>query len=234
MLHVGLKGGDPMAIDQRLDPPLPDDASSDLGLDVFLHNLVSDIGEDEVPHILSESSLLTDLNRGNPEGLLPYFPRFWVVTSSHGPANIRLVTFASRPGDQLIAVKDGLEDSHIGILISLTKDIIVNDHIAGKDLLVEIVDNITTNGLEGEGQYGNVFGLLQHSALMVVESRNEVTSLVEDGRPGRPEEGESHLFSNGFETPLQYRNKNGIDLLTIHAKPNLEVTSDSLDCRYIV
>ncbi len=165
---------------------------------------------------------------------MPYFPRFWVVTSSHGPANIRLVTFASGPGDQLIAVKDGLENSHIGILISLAKDIIVDDHIARKDLLVEIVDNVATNGLEGEGQHGNIFGLLQHPALMVIESRDKVPSLVEDGRAGRPEEGESHLFSDGFETPLEDRNKNGIDLLMIHAKPNLEVTSDSLDCRYIV
>src|SRR6202011_2564273 len=54
-------------LEERQHSALADTARADLRLHVVLHDIEADVGEDQVPYILAQSSLLVDLHRRNAQ-----------------------------------------------------------------------------------------------------------------------------------------------------------------------
>ncbi len=224
MLFVGEKAVEPVTLDQFQDSAFADRGAADLSADVLLDDLIADVGEDHAPDVTAQLAPLVDLERRNPQRLLPHLPRLRVVAASHGAADIRLVTLGRCPGHQRFAMEYGPEGSHIVVLVAAGEDIVVQDHVARINLVAKKPDDLLARRLQGEGKHRDIFGLLEHVAIGVVEAGDEVARLVEDRRARGAQQGQAHFLGDRLEPPLHDRNQDRVDRHG-HAPASLVPTS---------
>src|SRR5262245_648316 len=89
-------------LEQRKHSALADTACADLRLHVMLHDIETDVGEDQVPYILAQSALLIDLDWRNSQRLLPDLDRVGIVAPGNRTPDIRLVTLYRGPRNQFV------------------------------------------------------------------------------------------------------------------------------------
>ena len=193
--------------------PLTDGAATDLRLDILLDDLQPDVGENQVPDIASELAALKNFYRGYAQRLLPDFTCLGVVATGHGAADIGLVTLAGGPGDQRLAIEDRLEDGDIVILVATAEHIVVQDDVAGVDVVTEKAHHVFAGRLQREGQHRYVLGLFQHPAFGIVQTGDKIARLIENRRARRAQQRQAHLLGDRLQTPLQHRD---LDRIALH------------------
>ena len=203
--------------------PLSDDACPHLRLHVLADDVEPDVGEDQVPDILPQPAALHDLDRRDTQSLLPDLGRLRVVTALHRTADVRLVPLGGRPADKLRLVEDRLEDRHVVELVAQRKDVVVNDDVAFMKIFAEVLPDVLADRSEGERQDRQVFGLLQHPALRVVQAGDEVLRLAEDRRAGSPLQRDRHLVRYRLEGPREDARQDGVD----HDAPPLRAAGNA-------
>jgi len=95
------------------------------------------------------------------------------------------------------------EDRHICHLITTREDIIMKNHISRVDVLSKVFNDMLADRFQGKGENGNVFSLLQHLSVSIIDPRYKVSRLIEDGRPGSLQKCEAHLLGDRPEPSLQ-------------------------------
>ncbi len=124
--------------------------------------------------------MLVDFHWWYPERFLPDFGGPRIVSAWHGSPDIGLMPLGSRPGYEFIFVKNRLIDSHIVVLIPQRENIVMEDDITRIDLLAEVIHDVLAHRPEGEGKDGQVFSLLEHLALSIIQSGHKILGLAEN------------------------------------------------------
>ena len=177
----------------------------------MLDDIEADIGEDQPPDVFLQLTLFIDLDRRNTQRLLPDFLGVGIVAAAHIAADIGLMTFHRHPANQRLTVKYRLIDRHVIVLVAERKDVVVEYDIAGMDIVAEEVLDVFAHRRQREGEDRQVFGLLQHVAVGVVEPGDEILRFAQDRRTRRHLDRQAHLVGDRLEQPRVNRSQNGID-----------------------
>ena len=66
------------------------------------------------------------------------------------------------------------------------------------NIISEIFNNLFADGFKCESEHRNIFGLLQHPALRIIQTGNKVPGFVEDRGSAGPQQSVAHLLRNGL------------------------------------
>ena len=163
-------------LEQLDDAALADVAGADLRFHVVLHDIETDVGEDQIPDVLSQFSLLVDFDRRDAERLLPNLDRVRIVAAGHRAADVGLVALDRGPGDQLVLEEHRLVYRDVVVLVPEGKHVVVEDDVAGMNIVAEVVADVLAHGRQRERQDRKILRLLEHPAFSVVQARDDSPS----------------------------------------------------------
>ena len=211
MVFVSGKGLEAVSPDEIQQPAFAYPGSADLRLYVFFDDGVADVREHHPPDVPAQFAAFVDLERRNAERFLPDFSRVGVVAARLRASDIGLMPLAGRPADERSVVKDRPEHGDVVVLVAPAEHVVVQNHVARMDFVSEERNDLLADRFQGEREHRDVFGLLQHVAVRVVQPRHEVASLVQDRRPRGAQERQPHLFGDRFEAARNHGCENRID-----------------------
>ena len=99
-------------------------------------------------------------------------------------------------------MKNRFEGCDISVLITSGKDVVVNNHVTGVNIVAKIFDNLLAHRLQRKGQHWNVLRLLQHPTFGIVNTSYKVSGLIENWGSGGSQQGISHLLGDRFKATL--------------------------------
>ena len=152
-----------------------------------------DVRPHEVPHVAAQLTAVVDLQRRDPERLLPDLPRARVVAAGRHAADVGDVALARAPRDELAVVEDRQEDADVGVLVAAAVDVVVEDDVAVVQVVAEVLDDVLQRRLGAVGDDRRVLGLGERAAAAVEDHSHEIADLVEDRRPRGAHQHGRHL-----------------------------------------
>ena len=169
-------------LQQLDDAAVTDVAGADLRFHVVLHDIETDVGEDQIPNVFSQFSFLVNLDRRDAQRLLPHLDRVRIVAAGHRAADVGLVALDRGPGDQLALEEHRLVDRDVVVLVAEREHVVVEDDVAGMNIIAVVVADVFAHGRERERQDRQILRLLEHPAFGVVQAGDEVLRLAQDRR----------------------------------------------------
>ena len=215
--------------EQLEQAPLADRGGADLGLHVVAHDVEADVGEDQLPDILAQLALLDHLDRRDAQPFLPDFGRVRVVAAGDRAADVGLVPLDRGPGDEPALEEHRLVHRDVVVLVAEAEHVVVEDDVAGVDLVAEIALDVLAHRRQRERQDRQVLGLLQHAAFGVVEAGDEILGFAQDRRARRLLHRDAHLVGDRLERARVHRQQDRIDLhATASLIPRVEHARDQI------
>ena len=104
-------------------------------------DLEPDVRAHEVPDVAAQLAAVVDLQRRDPERLLPDLARARVVAAGGHAADVGDVALARGPRDELALEEDRQEDADVRVLVAAAEDVVVEDDVAVVDVVAEVLDD---------------------------------------------------------------------------------------------
>ena len=145
----GLNGLDAVFVQQPDEIAFSDATGSILRIQVaFLVATCAHVAVQKVDDIITALAAFPKLDRWNAQALGIEFPGAGVVARRHRSADVRDVSLADRPEDQLALIEDGLVHAAVKNVTAHVHGIVVVDDVA----FVDVITEVGSNGLHGRHQ----------------------------------------------------------------------------------
>ena len=188
-------------------------AGRDLGPQVADHlDRLARVLLEDADHARVLAAGLVELEQGQPQPLLVDLGRVHGDRPRREPADVDVVRHRRGVPLELALVEDRLDHVEVRqVLAAEAVRIVGDEHVAGLDVLAEVLAHVPHDRrerpeLDGEGQT-----LRDELALAVAERRRVVHRVADDGRVGAAHHDERHLVGHRRERVLDHLEGDGID-----------------------
>ena len=203
-------GRDPIAGEEGLDLTLADGARADHRAHVLGDDVEANVAEDEVPDVVAAPAAFVELERRDPQALLPQIGRVRVVGAGDGAADVGLVGGDHDPAELLALVEDRLGDLPVGELVATGVRVVVENDVTLEDVAPEGICDRAHAGRGRVAEHGDVLGLLEQDAVLVVDAEREVAALDEQRRAGAPLDHHAHALADRLQPVGDHGGEDGI------------------------
>ena len=207
-----------VAREQRLELALADGAGADHRAHVLGDDVEADVAEDEVPDVVATPTALEELERRDPQALMPEVGRVRVVRAGDGAADVGLVRRDHDPAEVLAFVEDRLRHLPVRELVAARERVVVQDDVALLHALPKGVRDRPHPRRGRVAEHGDVLGLLEQDAVGVVDSEREVAALDEERRAGAALDHEAHALTDRLQAVRDDRGEDGVRHLRVSTK----------------
>jgi hypothetical protein len=197
--------------DEREQPPLAHAGRADHGAQVA-HEVVrvADIGGDHAQHVVAQLAGVVELERRDPEPLLPDLSRARVVGAVGRAADVALMGTVDRPERDVAADEHRHERCQVRQVIVSVVGVIQEIDVAGLHSSLEGIAHRLDRPRDRADVNGHVLGLRDQTRSRVAERGGEVPARVEDLRVRRAEHRLAHLLHDGLEAMRQDRHRHWV------------------------
>ena len=172
VVHVRVEALDAVAREHIDEAALADRARADHRLDVLGDDVEPDVRAHEIPHVAPQHAAVLDLQRRDPERLLPDLARAGVVATGGHAADVGDVALARGPRDELAVEEDREEDTDVRVLVAAAVDVVVDEDIAVVQVVAEVLDDPLQRRLSAVRDDRGVLGLRERAAGAVEDHRH--------------------------------------------------------------
>ena len=206
--------GDPRSelVDQRLEPALAHPGRADHRRHVAPEIPgMTHVEHDHLVHVVAQSAPVVEPQRRDAQALLPDLGREGVVGAVGGAADVALVRAVDRPEREPVAVEHRNEGRQVRDVVASPIGIVQQEHVAGMDVIAEVVADRLRRPRQGADVDGDVLGLGDEAPVGVADAGGEVAARVEDLRVRGAQHRLAHLLYDGAEPVLDHRYGNRVD-----------------------
>ena len=172
---------------------------------------VAHVGRDHLQHVVAQLAGVVELERRDPQPLLPDLGRARVVGAVRGAADVRLMGAVDRPEGHLPVHEDRHEGGEVRQVVVAVVRIVQEEDVARPHARAEEVTHGLHRPRDGAHVDRHVLGLGDEPRLAVADRGGEVTAGVEDLRVRRAQHRLAHLLDDGGEAMRQDRDGDRIE-----------------------
>jgi hypothetical protein len=211
-LADGLEHGlEPVLVHQLEQPSLADARRPHHRPQVALEVArVPHVGGHHLQHVVAQLAPVVQLERGDPDALLPDLGGARVVGAVGRAADVVLVGAVDRPEHRPVAHEDREQHREVGQVIVAVVGVVQEEQVARGDPPLEEVGHRRHRPGQGAHVDGHMLGLRGEPTLAVEYRGGEVAARVQDLRVGGAQHGLAHLLHDGLEAMLDHRDGDSV------------------------
>ena len=203
----------PNSSSKRAKPPLADPGRADHRREVAAELArVTDVQDDRLEHVGAQRAGVVELERRDPDALLPDLGRAGVVGAVGGAADVALMRAVDRPEREALAVEHRDEGGEIRQVVAAVVGVVEQIDVARADRAAKAVVHRFRRPGQRADVDRHVLGLRDQAALGIADGGREIAARVDDLGVRGAQHRLAHLLGDRVQAMLDHGDRDRIDL----------------------